>query len=133
MPPRPAPAPQPEPGAVLAPLAQRYASGDLAGFMALFDPAARNETGGRAKIRSDYADLFSTTARRNLAISGVNWVERNGIWNGQGSFQVTVQRSDENVVRRYTGVIRLEVVADGARPLIRGIFHNVTGQTVEER
>ncbi|MBW6495236.1 MAG: J domain-containing protein [Burkholderiaceae bacterium] len=139
VPPRPEPAPaaepapQPEPGAVLAPLAQRYAGGDLAGFMALFDAVARNETGGRAKIRSDYADLFSTTVRRNLAISGVSWVERGGIWNGQGSFQVTVQRRDENVLRRYTGVIRLEVATDGGRPLIRGIFHNVTGQTVEER
>ena len=118
---------------MLAPPTQRYGRGDLDGFMALFDAAARNETGGKAKIRSDYADLFATTVRRNLAISGVNWVERGGIWNGQGSFQVTVQRRDENVVRRYTGVIRLEVAADGTRPLIRGIFHNVTGQTVEER
>jgi hypothetical protein len=118
---------------VLVQLTQRYGRGDLDGFMALFDPEARNETGGRTKIRSDYADLFATTQSRNLAISGVNWVERNGIWHGQGNFQVTVQRRDESVVRRYNGVIRLEVAADGTRPLIRGIFHNVTGQSVEER
>ncbi len=131
----PAPDPRaPDPATVIPQLTQRYAGGDLDGFMALFDSAARNETGGRAKIRSDYADLFSSTARRNLSVSGVSWVERNGVWNGDGRFQVTVQRRDESVVRRYSGTIRLEVVtADGSRPVIRGIFHNVTGQTVEER
>lgn len=125
-----APAPSPAPDNIseeLVALVQRlsalYEKGDLEGFLALFDEEARAELGGKARIRSDYENLFRTTEARKLTIYDLNWVRDGDRFRGEGGFQAKVVRKGENAARIYNGTIKLEVQKRKGHPLIRGIFH----------
>ncbi len=97
--------------------------------MALFHDSARNETGGRNKIRKDYEDLFATTTSRQLIVWDLNWSPKGDRWKGDGRFQVRIQRQNENFLRLYNGTLNIEVAAEGNPPLILGIYHHVSNQS----
>jgi hypothetical protein len=109
--------------ALVTQLSARYERGDLEGFLALFDEAARIETGDKARIRSDYDELFRTTDMRQLRISDMKWVTDGALLRGKGNFQGKVVRKGEDVVRSYTGTIRLDAVPAGGTVRLRGMLH----------
>lgn len=114
-----------DPASVIPQLASRYERGDLEHFMALFHDGARNESGGRSKIRKDYEDVFATTTSRQLSVSEMHWSPKGDTWKGDGRFQARIQRHNENFQRLYNGTLTIEVSAEGNPPLIRSIYHRV--------
>lgn len=136
--PQPAPAPPapseplPDPNPVVpreelidlvAQLSTLYERGDLEGFLALFDEGARIERGGKARIRTDYDDLFRSTDARQLHIWDMNWTPVGEMVRGEGNFQAKVVRKGENSPRIYTGRIRLEAIEGNGTVRLRGMFH----------
>lgn len=110
-------------GGVLARLSGYYKRGDLEGLMSLFDEGARAERGGKARIRSDYDDLFRTTEVRDLLLWDVAWTRHGDTMRGEGSYRARVLRRGEGSARVYNGSIRIEVVKRNEAPLILGLFH----------
>lgn len=120
--------PAADPGSVVQQFVQYYEQGDLEHFIGLFHEAARNESGGRASIRKEYEGLFGTTAKRQLVVRDMHWTPKDDIWKGEGSYQVRIQRNNENFERQYSGNLQIEVSADRSPPLIRTIYHRVANQ-----
>lgn len=110
---------------LLSVLSLLYEKGDLEAFLALFDENARAENGGKARIRSDYDNLFRTTDARKLYIYDVNWAKDGDIYRGKGSFQAKVLQKGASSPRIYNGTITLEVLKRAPSPLIRGMYHKV--------
>jgi hypothetical protein len=110
---------------LLAHFAQHYASGNLEGFMALFDESARSEAGGKMQIHNDYTNLFHSSQRREIIIWDMDWRLYGDSANGEGSFQAQVVGNGETAPRTYLGQIRLEVVKHGNTPLITIFKHTV--------
>lgn len=128
--PQPAPAPpaglsETELAKLVARLSERYASGDLESFMALFDDAARSEAGGKAHIRNDYENLFRNSQQRSIVIWGMDWRQNGDQARGEGSFQARVLRNGESAARTYTGKISIEAVWRGNTALIHSFNHAV--------
>lgn len=128
--PQPAPAPpaglsETDLAKLVARFSERYASGDLESFMALFDDAARSEAGGKGQIRSDYENLFRNSQQRSIVIWGMDWRQSGDQARGEGSFQARVLRSGESAPRTYTGKISIEAVWRGNTALIRSFNHAV--------
>jgi hypothetical protein len=119
------PRPVADPATVIPLFARLYERGDLDRFMELFDDNARNETGGKAKIRRDYEDLFAITANRQVIIWDMAWVPKDDVVRGEGRFQVRVQRKNESFLRMYEGTLRLDLVGSNDRYAIRGIYHTL--------
>jgi TorA maturation chaperone TorD len=114
-----------EPGSLIPIFARLYERGDLDRFMELFDDNARNESGGKTKIRRDYEELFAITVNRQVIIWDMVWAPKDNVWFGEGRFQVRVQRKNESFLRMYEGTLRLDLVAVGDHFLIRGIYHKL--------
>jgi hypothetical protein len=123
--PRPAGISEAELARLLARFAQHYASGNLEAFMALFDESARSEAGGKMQIRSDYADLFRSSLRRQIVIWDMDWQLNGNTAQGVGSFQAQVFGNGETAPRTDFGQIKLEVFKHGDVPLITIFKHAV--------
>ncbi len=113
------------PTAVLQRFVAAYERGDLEGLMSLFDESARIERGGRARIRSDYDELFRGSELRSLRLRDLRWSGDGEIVRAEGAFVARVLRRGEEAMRDVGGSIRVELVKRGDRLLIIGLYHTV--------
>jgi hypothetical protein len=111
------------PTAVLQRFVTAYERGDLEALMSLFDENARIERGGRARIRSDYDELFRGSELRSLRLRDLRWSGDGEMVRAEGAFVARVLRRGEEAMRDVGGSIRVELVRRGDRLLIIGLYH----------
>lgn len=121
----------PDPTTLASQFSQRYELGDIAAFMALFSANARENSGGWRQIKEDYEDLFNTTSRREILLSGMVWSPAGAGWRGEGQFRARIQRNGESVQRLYVGTLRMDLSVDDGKAKINGLYHKLAGQGVE--
>lgn len=106
------PPPPPDPTRVVHRLTSAYAAGALDALVGLFTPDAKTTDGqGRKVIRADYQNLFATTSRREINISGLRWKEgKDGRAVGTGALTVRAVTNGSKVWQQAKGRISLELV-----------------------
>ena len=106
------PPPPPDPTKVVHRLTSAYAAGALDALVGLFTPDAKTTDGqGRKFIRADYQNLFATTSRREINISGLRWKEgKEGRAVGTGALTVRAVTHGSKVWQQAKGRISLELV-----------------------
>jgi hypothetical protein len=104
-------------------LSATYAKGDIEPFVALFSADARDEVGGKDHIRSDYTNLFQSTAARQLYVWDMSWKSEGGVYRGEGNYQAKVVRKGEDQAHVYEGKLKLEVVQVNGAPRVRAMYH----------
>ncbi len=104
--------PPPDPTKVVHRLTSAYAAGALDALVGLFTPDAKTTDGqGRKFIRADYQNLFATTSRREINISGLRWKEgKDGRAVGTGALTVRAVTNGSKVWQQAKGRISLELV-----------------------
>jgi hypothetical protein len=129
--PQPAPPPPPAPrqvgqadlASLVSQLSATYGKGDIESFLALFSQDARDEVGGKDHIRSDYIQLFQSTAARQLYVWDMTWRSEGGVYRGEGNYQAKVVRKGEDQAHVYEGKLKLEVVQVNGAPRVRAMYH----------
>jgi hypothetical protein len=129
--PQPAPPPPPAPrqvgqadlASLVSQLSATYGKGDIESFLALFSQDARDEVGGKDHIRSDYTNLFQSTAARQLYVWDMTWRSEGGVYRGEGNYQAKVVRKGEDQAHVYEGKLKLEVVQVNGAPRVRAMYH----------
>jgi hypothetical protein len=128
---QPAPPPPPAPrqvgqadlASLVSQLSATYGKGDIESFLALFSQDARDEVGGKDHIRSDYTNLFQSTAARQLYVWDMRWKSESGVYRGEGNYQAKVVRKGEDQAHVYEGTLKLEVVQVNGAPRVRAMYH----------
>jgi hypothetical protein len=107
-------------------LERAYRGGNAAAFAALFTSNARTTDGnGRALIQRQYQDLFRDSLEQSLSIRRIRWSrDGSGRITGQGRVSVSVHDRSSGW-RRLNGSIRIELVEQGGRHLVNGLFYDV--------
>ncbi len=106
---------------VLQTFSRHYQSGQLDPFMALFSADARSDRGGRTAIAEDYGRLFSSSHRRSLDLSRLQWQSQNFGWRLNARYVAKVQRESDLLPVKNKGTIELDFVDEGGRLRIRRI------------
>ncbi len=103
---------RPSPDAFIDRLTKAYQAGHLEGLVGLFTPdAVTTEGRGLAFIRDDYARLFASTQRRELAIERLQWRPRkDGSQLGTGIFRVRTLPEPGQGWREHQGKIRFILI-----------------------
>ena len=104
--------------------AQIYQEGNVDHFMALFAQNARTgDRVNRDEIKSDYQELFSTTASRKISINNIHWKISDQNANGDGEFVVTVKNMNDKTENIFRGKIAIELVKTAQGLQITQLVH----------
>jgi hypothetical protein len=106
---------------VLQAFSRHYQAGQLEAFMALFSADAQNDRGGRSAIAEDYGRLFSSSRRRSLELSRLQWQPQGAGWRVNARYSAKVQRDSDLLPVKNKGMIELDFVEEGGRARIRRI------------
>lgn len=105
-------------------LISTYEMGNIDGFMALFaEHAQTNDRNNLRDIRDDYADLFETTADRQLFISDLNWDIKFNKATVVGKLEALIIYHAGQSMTRYSGKILIEVEKVGKKIYISKLMH----------
>lgn len=87
-----------------------YENGDLNKIMALFSAKARTDTQTTPDgIRAEYEKAFSSTDKRNMVFSALDWKRDDAFARGRGTFQATALPTGAEVPVQTTGQVTLQV------------------------
>jgi hypothetical protein len=106
---------------VLQTFSRYYQAGQLEPFMALFSADAQNDRGGRSAIAEDYGRLFSSSRRRSLELSRLQWQPQGAGWRVNARYSAKVQRDSDLLPVKNKGMIELDFVEEGGRARVRRI------------
>lgn len=108
-----------------------YERGDLNRLMTLFYAKARTDTQTTLEgIRAEYEKIFTTTDKRNMVFSALDWKRDDAFARGRGTFQATVLPAGAEAPVLTTGHVTLQVTrGDAGLQISRLYFSDV--KTVE--
>ncbi len=108
-----------------------YERGDLNKIMTLFYAKARTDTQTTLEgIRAEYEKIFTTTDKRNMVFSALDWKRDDAFARGRGTFQATVLPAGAEAPVLTTGHVTLQVTrGDAGLQISRLYFSDV--KTVE--
>lgn len=101
-----------------------YEEGDLDAFMTFFtDTASTNDARDKAAIRAEYKKLFGTTEMRVIDLDNLAWKIKKQKAVGKGQFDVTVLGEGAREMKKFSGLIKLEVVNIKDKLMLNGMYH----------
>ncbi len=100
-----------------------YERGDIGGFMSLFDDDARSASGGKSKIRQDYANFFKSTSTRQLELTQPSWGGGGSAFIGKVPFRATIRNLNETQNKVFAGSIYFEVEKRKGSAVITALFY----------
>ena len=101
-----------------------YEEGNVDAFMTFFaEDASTNEASNKLDIRKDYEKLFASTEMRVINLDSLKWKIKREKAVGKGDFDVTVLGAGAEEMKKFSGLIKLEVVNTGDKMKLKGMFH----------
>ena len=122
----PQPLAWPEAAEVLRRLLNAYSQGDMDRFMSFFADNAKSNSGGLDAIRSDYRNLFETTASRSFRLDNIRWHGGDTEGSAEGRFEVRVHEHNSPAPSIHRGTVRFDFLRHGDSLKIKGMFHQPT-------
>lgn len=103
---------------------EAYRDARLAELMDLFAEDARSNSGKRANIQKDYADLFRLTQARDIEFHDFEWTLDGSRGSGKGAFVARVLANGKSTEGLHVGNLRLELVKVNGKTRIQELFHS---------
>lgn len=114
---------------VLLQFTRSYNKGDINRLIALFDDNAKtNDQKNKVGIKAEYADLFKSTADRNITINNMHWNLGKGKARGDAKFIVTVKPKGSAEQARFQGSIEITAIKESRGVFIKSLIHTVSTQ-----
>ena len=109
--------------ALLGKFERSFENGNLDGLMQLFAPSATtNHHTSAAEISNSYAELFQTTAKRDLKFSDFTWTTSGNTLEGTGKYLAHLNPKGTNIEQIFSADVSVKVDASNQPVLINGLY-----------
>lgn len=101
-----------------------YEEGDLDVFMTFFsEVASTNDARNKLAIRQNYEKFFADTEMRVIDLDNLGWKMKKQEAVGKGAFFVTVLGLGGEEMKKFSGLIKLEIIEVDHQLKLKGMFH----------
>lgn len=108
---------------ILSKFTQSFEEGNVKTLIQLFSTdATTNHHTSAKEIGSSYAELFQTTAKRDLEFSAFSWKQRGTQWEGSGKYLAHLNPKGTNIDQVFTADVTIVVNKLSDAPLITGLY-----------